>query len=152
QAAEEGILSPGVAPSQGRLSRSGAVAPSGRRAARPRPRPPGLPAAAPTWNNPRRREGTAMLDRGDLAKYAERARGRFEDPFRRFVEVPSVSMDPDRKGDVRRMADLALETLRELGAEARLVETAGNPIVHGRFARGEGLPRVTVYNHLDVQP
>src|SRR5205814_584116 len=31
-------------------------------------------------------------------------------------------------------------------------ETAGNPIVHGRFDSRSDAPTLTVYNHLDVQP
>ena len=38
------------------------------------------------------------------------------------------------------------------GGTATVVETGGHPLVHGRLHRGDGLPTVTVYNHLDVQP
>src|SRR5213076_3181507 len=33
-----------------------------------------------------------------------------------------------------------------------ILETPGNPLVHGRFDVGGNAPTVTVYNHLDVQP
>ena len=92
------------------------------------------------------------LSRSELAAHAERVRKEFEETFRSFVEVPSVSMDPERKPDIQRMSDLAQATLRGMGADVQVIATKGNPIVHGRFHRGDGLPTVTVYNHMDVQP
>jgi acetylornithine deacetylase/succinyl-diaminopimelate desuccinylase-like protein len=63
-----------------------------------------------------------------------------------------VSSDPDRQRDIRRCAELAAQTIRDFGGEPKIFETAGNPIIHGRFDAHTGAPRVTVYNHLDVQP
>jgi acetylornithine deacetylase/succinyl-diaminopimelate desuccinylase-like protein len=42
--------------------------------------------------------------------------------------------------------------IREHGGTAEVLETAGNPLVHGKFDGADGAPTVTVYNHLDVQP
>ena len=39
------------------------------------------------------------------------------------VEIPSISMDPTHAPDVRRMAELAGQDLRDAGAEAQIVET-----------------------------
>jgi acetylornithine deacetylase/succinyl-diaminopimelate desuccinylase-like protein len=93
-----------------------------------------------------------LLRREALRRYADEARPSYESCLREWVEVASVSMDPARKGDVARMAELGAGTLARFGAEVRVLETAGNPLVHGRFEAGPDLPRVTVYNHLDVQP
>ena len=90
--------------------------------------------------------------RGDLLAFAEGRRARFEELLRTFVECPSVSADPDRQGDIRRMADLAAATVRELGGKAEVQHTRGNPVVHGTFGEDPGLPTVIFYNHLDVQP
>ena len=92
------------------------------------------------------------FDRKELSAWSTSQRGRFEQLLKQFVEVPSVSADPARKGDVARMAELAAATLREFGFEARLIPTAGNPIVHGKLVVDPKAPTVTVYNHLDVQP
>src|SRR5262249_21493296 len=71
---------------------------------------------------------------------------------KRFVETKSVSVDPALNGEIPRMAELAVQTLREFGFEARLLPTAGNPIVVGKRVADSAAPTVTVYNHLDVQP
>src|SRR6185436_8867403 len=92
------------------------------------------------------------VDRSRLASFAEKARAEFESTLESFISVPSVSSDPAHKGDMRRCADLAVETIRRFGGEARVYETKGNPLVHGIFGSGGDRPTVTIYNHLDVQP
>jgi acetylornithine deacetylase/succinyl-diaminopimelate desuccinylase-like protein len=79
-------------------------------------------------------------------------REEFEDQLAALVEIPSVSMDPGRKGDMDRCASLASEYLTAVGAQVSLVETGGPPLVLGRIIRDPSFPTVTVYNHLDVQP
>jgi acetylornithine deacetylase/succinyl-diaminopimelate desuccinylase-like protein len=90
--------------------------------------------------------------REKLQSYARGKRGEFEGVLEKVVEIPSVSVDPARKGDVHRAAEYAVSLLESFGAKARLYETKGHPIVYGRFDRGPSYPTVTVYNHLDVQP
>ena len=92
------------------------------------------------------------MKKADLLEFAKNERDRFERALKQFVEIPSVSSDPGRQRDIRRCAELAAQTIREFGGEPKIIETAGNPIIHGRFDAQNGAPRVTVYNHLDVQP
>lgn len=92
------------------------------------------------------------MDKKALFKFAEKERDGFEALLKEFVEIPTVSADPARKPDIRRCAELAAETILDLGGESSILETDGNPIVHGRFSFGNGGKTVTVYNHLDVQP
>ncbi|HEY2091598.1 MAG TPA: M20/M25/M40 family metallo-hydrolase [Thermoanaerobaculia bacterium] len=92
------------------------------------------------------------LEKKDLMRWAASQRDEFESTLKELVETQSVSADPDRKDDIRRAADLAANKIRELGGEASVLETAGYPLVHGRFALDKNAPTVTVYNHLDVQP
>jgi acetylornithine deacetylase/succinyl-diaminopimelate desuccinylase-like protein len=92
------------------------------------------------------------LSKNELLAFARAERERFERTLRQFVEIPTVSSEPDRQRDIRRCADLAAQTIREFGGEPRILETAGNPIIHGRFDSADGGPTVTIYNHLDVQP
>lgn len=93
-----------------------------------------------------------MLKKESVTEYAKSQRGSFEAKLRQMVEIPSVSADPERKGDVRRAADAGAALIREFGGEAKVVETGGHPIVFGRFRSGDDAPVVTLYNHLDVQP
>jgi len=92
------------------------------------------------------------LDKTTLAAWAESERERFEGNLKEFVEIPSVSADPARKGDIDRLAGRAAQLVRDFGGSAEVLQTAGNPIVSGTFAGDKGAPTVTVYNHLDVQP
>ena len=93
------------------------------------------------------------LDRSSLDRFATRQRGPFEDLLRQFVEVPSVSADPERRKDLERVAELGVETIRRFGGQADLHRVpGGSPMVLGRFDSAPGDPTVTVYNHLDVQP
>jgi acetylornithine deacetylase/succinyl-diaminopimelate desuccinylase-like protein len=92
------------------------------------------------------------VDKSELRTFASRERDRFERTLKDFVEIPTVSADPMRQRDIRRCADLAAQTIRDFGGEPAIIETSGNPIVHGRFNGTAGAPTVTVYNHLDVQP
>lgn len=92
------------------------------------------------------------LDKRSLLRFADDERERFEAALQQFVEIPTVSADPERASDIRRCAELAAQTLRDFGGEATIIETDGHPLVHGRFDQGPGLRTITVYNHLDVQP
>ena len=92
------------------------------------------------------------FNRQELLTHARGRRTEFEDVLKKIVEIPSVSVEPERKGEVHRAAEYAVSLLQSFGAKARLYETKGHPIVHGRFDRGPDYPTVTVYNHLDVQP
>ena len=92
------------------------------------------------------------MKKADLQAFANNERDRFERALKQFVEVPTVSSDPERQRDIRRCAELAAQTIRDFGGEPRVIETGGNPIIHGKFDDHVGAPRITVYNHLDVQP
>jgi len=92
------------------------------------------------------------VDKKSLSAFAARERDAFENTLREFVEIPTVSADPDRAGDIRRCAERAAALIREFGGEPTILDTAGNPLVHGRFDVDANAPTVTVYNHLDVQP
>ena len=91
------------------------------------------------------------LDKKTLTGFADRERSAFESKLKELVEIPTVSADPARKSDILRCAEVAVHTVKQFGGEAKIIETAGYPLVHGHFG-GEHAKTVTVYNHLDVQP
>src|SRR5215468_5407459 len=84
--------------------------------------------------------------------YVESAQAEFEAKLREWVEIPTISAEPEHSADIHRGADAAVQYLRSLGAESESVPTPGNPVVVGKFITGNDRPTVTVYNHLDVQP
>ena len=87
-----------------------------------------------------------------LGAFIAETRPKFEDLLGQMVEVPSISMDSSRAGDMRRMAELVKQHLDDLGTDPHIVETGGAPIVSGGWTAGAEYPTVTIYNHLDVQP
>jgi acetylornithine deacetylase/succinyl-diaminopimelate desuccinylase-like protein len=88
----------------------------------------------------------------DINKYIESARAEFEAKLQEWVEIPTISAEPEHKPDIERGADAAVQYLRSLGADAEKIATPGNPVVIGKFVNGRDRPTVTIYNHLDVQP
>jgi acetylornithine deacetylase/succinyl-diaminopimelate desuccinylase-like protein len=93
-----------------------------------------------------------VVNQHSLDTYVADHRRLFEDLLGQMVEIPSISMDPAKAPDIRRMASFAQQVLTDSGAEATIVETGGYPIVSGGWTTGAHHPTVTVYNHLDVQP
>src|SRR5262245_49985705 len=89
--------------------------------------------------------------RGDCGTISP-VQNEFEAKLKEWVEIPSVSAVPEHRNDIERLADNAVAYLRQHGATADKIATAGNPVVVGRFEAGRQCPTVTVYNHLDVQP
>jgi len=91
--------------------------------------------------------------RPQLDQFAADQRPRFEQLLKEFVEIPSVSADPDRKADLERCAELGLATVRAFGGRAEIHRVPdGPPVVLGSFGSAKGGPTLTIYNHLDVVP
>ncbi len=88
----------------------------------------------------------------DLESYISDVKGEFESVLADLVQIPTVSSDPERAMDVRRGAAAAAQVLRNFGAEAQVVETAGHPVVWGRMDASPSHPTLIIYNHMDVQP
>jgi acetylornithine deacetylase/succinyl-diaminopimelate desuccinylase-like protein len=93
------------------------------------------------------------MTRDQLVSFANSHRDEFEDLLRRFVEMPTVSVDPAHAGDIQKCLELVVETIKKFGGRAEVYQARkGNPTVHGVFDSGKNRPTVTVYNHMDVQP
>lgn len=90
--------------------------------------------------------------KSDIDRYTETSQAEFESKLREWVEVPTISAEPEHSADIRRGAEAAVAYLRSLGGDAEAVQTPGNPVVIGKFITGTNRPTVTIYNHLDVQP
>src|SRR5436190_20475795 len=82
----------------------------------------------------------------------EALRSEFESKLKEWVEIPTISAEPEHREDIERQANAAASYIRELGGDSEIVATPGNPVVIGRFITSSKNPTVTVYNHLDVQP
>src|SRR5215207_207001 len=93
------------------------------------------------------------LKRDALLSFANSHREEFESLLRRFVETPTVSVDPNHLEDIRKGVELTVQTIEGFGGKAEIYQAEkGNPVIHGVFGNDQKLPTVTVYNHIDVQP
>jgi acetylornithine deacetylase/succinyl-diaminopimelate desuccinylase-like protein len=90
--------------------------------------------------------------------YLNQNQNRFVDELCQYVRFPSVSAQPQHKQDLQNCAEWLLNHCREIGLEARLCPTAGNPVVLARTPRSNAggarkrKPHFVVYGHYDVQP
>lgn len=87
-----------------------------------------------------------------VESYLKAGEDRFEDELKTLIRIPSVSAQPAHNADTRKAAEFVRDDLARSGIDAKLVETAGHPIVVGRSPRIDGQPTVLVYGHYDVQP
>src|SRR5215207_4121319 len=95
----------------------------------------------------------ATLKRDSLLSFAESHREEYESLLRRFVETPTVSVDPNHLDDIKKGVDLTAETLEGYGGKVEIYRAEkGNPVIHALFGNDQNRPTVTVYNHIDVQP
>ena len=70
-----------------------------------------------------------------------------------FLRMPSVSAQGGDEGSFRRCAEWVRVKLEEAGAEARLMETEGHPVVYAEVGgAGDGDRTLLSYGHYDVQP
>jgi acetylornithine deacetylase/succinyl-diaminopimelate desuccinylase-like protein len=67
-----------------------------------------------------------------------------------FLRMPSISARNDDPEGFRRCAGWVRDRLAGAGVDARLMETAGHPVVYGEIGSGER--SLLLYGHYDVQP
>src|SRR5262245_47504015 len=86
--------------------------------------------------------------------YAKENAKRFRQELHELLRIPSVSADPAFSGEVRKAAYWVLESFKEIGLTAELIETEGqHPIVYAEWlGAGEDAKTVLIYGHYDVQP
>lgn len=93
------------------------------------------------------------LTRDNLLSFANQHREEYETLLRRFVETPTVSVDPSHAEDIKKGVELTVETIENFGGKTQVYRAdRGNPVVHAVFGNDSNRPTVTVYNHIDVQP
>ena len=85
--------------------------------------------------------------------YARQNQPRFLDELKSLLRIPSISTLPENKADCRRAAETLVAELTRIGMEhARLIETAGHPMVYADWLHAGAKPCALFYGHYDVQP
>jgi acetylornithine deacetylase/succinyl-diaminopimelate desuccinylase-like protein len=67
-----------------------------------------------------------------------------------FLRMPSISAQKDGSVGFRECAEWVAGKLEEAGAQTKVLETEGHPVVHAEV--GEGDKTLLSYGHYDVQP
>jgi acetylornithine deacetylase/succinyl-diaminopimelate desuccinylase-like protein len=80
----------------------------------------------------------------------ENSKNALLDELVEFLSMPSISAQTDDEGSFQECAEWVRDKLEEAGAEARLVETDGHPVVYAEI--GSGVKTLLSYGHYDVQP
>ena len=89
----------------------------------------------------------------NVVDFINTSHDRYLDELKDFLAIPSVSALPEHTADMRRCADWAADHMRSIGFQtARVVDTAGHPVVYGEWLGAPGAPTVLIYGHYDVQP
>ena len=80
----------------------------------------------------------------------ENSKNALLDELVEFLSMPSISAQTDDEGSFQECAEWVRSKLEEAGAETRLVETDGHPVVYAEI--GSGDKTLLSYGHYDVQP
>ena len=74
--------------------------------------------------------------------------------LKELLSIPSISAQPQHKGDMARAAQWLVDHLLVIGMQrAKVMPTAGHPVVYGEWmGAGKNQPTVLIYGHYDVQP
>jgi acetylornithine deacetylase/succinyl-diaminopimelate desuccinylase-like protein len=95
----------------------------------------------------------------EAVAFAKEHGERFVEELKDLLRIPSISTDPERRGDVRRAAEFCATELRRIGMEhVRLIETTtaerphAHPLVYADWLHAPGKTTVLMYGHYDVQP
>ena len=86
----------------------------------------------------------------DLRERVDGSKEELLGELNEFLRMPSISAHADENGGFRDCAEWVAGKLREAGAESRLMETDGHPVVYAEI--GEGPRTLLSYGHYDVQP
>ncbi len=89
----------------------------------------------------------------EILKYIESNKSRYLDELKELIAIPSISTNPENKGDVVRCAEWISGHLRKIGMQhVEVFSTNGHPIVCAESPRVPGKPTLLLYGHYDVQP
>lgn len=90
----------------------------------------------------------------NLLKYIESHQPSYLEELKDFLQIPSISTDPERKGDILRCAEWVQASMKSIGLEnIQIFPSQGHPVVYGEHLHaGKDAPTVLFYGHYDVQP
>ncbi|XP_068188962.1 cytosolic non-specific dipeptidase [Antennarius striatus] len=99
----------------------------------------------------------------ELFKYVDEHQDLYVQRLSDWVSVQSVSAWPEKRGEIKRMMEMAAKDIEKLGGTVEMVDVGKQklasgeeiplpPIILGRLGSDPGKKTVCIYGHLDVQP
>jgi len=87
-------------------------------------------------------------------QYAHNSQITFLEELKKFASIPSISTNPNHRGEIEKAAEWVASHLRSLGIDkVNIMPTSGHPVVYGELlAAGNHVPTILIYGHYDVQP
>jgi len=88
-----------------------------------------------------------------LLSFVDANKDRYLSELKELLAIPSVSTNPENKGDIDRCAHWVADHMTTIGLQnVQIFPTAGHPIVYGDWLNAPGKPTILLYGHYDVQP
>lgn len=86
--------------------------------------------------------------------YAQAHQEEHLNQLKTFLQIPSVSTQPEHSQDVAKAAQWLADSMQEAGLDhVQVIKTAGHPLVYADWLHAGGdVPTVLIYGHYDVQP
>jgi acetylornithine deacetylase/succinyl-diaminopimelate desuccinylase-like protein len=91
-----------------------------------------------------------MLDK--VLSAVDSRKSQSVDTLKQFLSIPSVSTKPEHKADMVRCAEWVRAQVARAGFDAKVMPTAGHPVVVATNEHKPDRPTVLFYGHYDVQP
>ena len=89
----------------------------------------------------------------DVVDFINVNRDRYLEELKAYLAIPSISALPQHAADIRRCAEWTANEMQRIGLQnVQLIETPGNPVVHGDWLGAPDAPTILFYGHYDVQP
>jgi len=96
-----------------------------------------------------------MNNRQKAIEYAKAMQDSFLNQLKEFVQIPSISTDPEKKDQMQAAAEWITGKFKKLGlSNVSIFPTDGHPVVYGECQCSDhpDAPTVLIYGHYDVQP
>ena len=94
-----------------------------------------------------------MTQQERLNAYLDNHFPSYVELLQQWLGIASVSALPEHRGEVIEAGGWAVQQLATLGfPEARLIDTAGHPLVFAEWSVDANQPTLLIYGHYDVQP
>ncbi|MGA2667352.1 MAG: dipeptidase [Ignavibacteria bacterium] len=90
----------------------------------------------------------------EILKFIESNRNRYLEDLKELLRFPSISTNPENKGDVAACAEFIKQRFENIGMHnAKAYPTGGHPVVYSDWLdAGKDKPTILIYGHYDVQP